>query len=148
MQKKIGVIFGIAAVVLVSGWLLFKEDLSSQSKVTLKEVEVRVDIADTEGLRSQGLSGRKSLADDEGMLFVFDAPGIYSFWMKDMHFPIDIIWIDADKQVVQTTQHASPESYPNTFFPQVPVQYVLEVPSGFVQEHSVGIGNMLMGLDE
>src|SRR3989344_5288383 len=60
-------------------------------------VSLVTDVADTPELRQLGLSGKKSLEKDSGMLFVFDTTGIYGFWMKEMAFPIDVIWIDEKK---------------------------------------------------
>lgn len=62
--------------------------------------KIRVDIADTVVTRTQGLSGRTSLAETDGMLFVFENADRYGFWMKDMNFAIDIIWIDPEKNIV------------------------------------------------
>ncbi|MDP1719086.1 MAG: DUF192 domain-containing protein [bacterium] len=58
-----------------------------------------VEVADTSAARSQGLSDREQLAENQGMLFVFPVPAIYPFWMKDMKFPIDIIWIRGNKVI-------------------------------------------------
>lgn len=105
---------------------------------------VHVEVADTEDKREQGLSGRAGLQEGSGMLFVFDVPGKYGFWMKDMNFPIDIIFIDASGTVVSVVRDASPESYhlqpPQVFYPDLPAQYVLEVPAGFVASRAIGVG--------
>lgn len=76
-----------------------------------------------------GLSGKTALAPDEGMLFLFPEDTMRSFWMKDMHFPIDIIWIDGDWTIVGIQKHATPESYPTIYPSPMPVRRVLEVPS-------------------
>jgi uncharacterized membrane protein (UPF0127 family) len=94
-----------------------------------------------------GLSGRASLAEGKGMLFVFEKPDTYGFWMKDMNFPIDMIFIGEDKKVVTVVAHASPESYkknpPEVFYPAKPVLFVLEVPAGFAKEHGVEEGMVM-----
>lgn len=105
--------------------------------------EVKVEIADTDPERSQGLSGREGLLPNHGMLFVFDSPGYHAFWMKDMKFSIDIIWINADSKVVWIEKNLSPETYPNLYKPPEPAKYVLEVPAGFVEEHGVVIGSVV-----
>ena len=64
-----------------------------------------------------------------------------SFWMKDMLFPIDIIWINDDLNVVSIDGELSPETYPTTFSPSEPVKYVFEAPSGFSKKNSVKIGD-------
>lgn len=89
----------------------------------------RVTIADTEEERAQGLSGVVSLKADEGMLFMFPKADYYGFWMKDMHFPLDFVWIDSSWHIVGTTKNVSPSSYPSSFYPPRPAQYVLEIPS-------------------
>lgn len=90
----------------------------------------RVSVASTEEKRRRGLSGQSRLAVNEGMLFIFDQPGRYGFWMKEMLFPIDIIWLDADFQPVHLVENATPESYPVSFYPPQPAKYALEVAAG------------------
>jgi len=116
----------------------------SLRKVSLSfgDTVVKVDIADTYELHVRGLSGRGSLAEDEGMLFIYSEDGYYSFWMPDMLFPIDIIWLDANYKVVFVKKNATPESYPETFSPSGPSRYVLEVPSGFAERHGVSAGTV------
>jgi len=89
-----------------------------------------VEIADTATLRSKGLSNRPSLQTGTGMIFIFDKPDIYGFWMKDMNFPIDILWIDADWKIVSIEKNVSPDTYPKTFTPSKPIKYVLETNAG------------------
>jgi len=88
------------------------------------------------------LSNREKLAENQGMLFVFDHTDYHSFWMKDMRFAIDIIWIDENKKVVDITHNAEPESYPKIFKPSLPAQYVLEVNAGWAEEHRVKVGDL------
>jgi uncharacterized membrane protein (UPF0127 family) len=102
--------------------------------------QIAVTIADTDPERELGLSGHKPLKDSEGMLFIFDVPGQYAFWMKDMLFPIDILWIGSDWKVVDITPNLAPETYPEAFAPKANAQYVLEVSSGYAQAHRVTIG--------
>lgn len=108
--------------------------------VVFKNIAVNVDVSDTEALREKGLSGRVSLPDGAGMLFVYQEDGVYSYWMPDMHFPIDIIWFDENLKIVYIQENATPESYPRVFSPEVPARYVLEVPAGFVQKYEVVLG--------
>ncbi len=93
-----------------------------------------VAIADTEILREQGLSFTESLGEQEGMLFVFETPEVQSFWMKDMNYPLDIIWIDSTKHIVGFNENVSPDSYPQTFSSAIPILYALEVHSGTVKK--------------
>ncbi len=100
-------------------------------------------IADTDVLRLQGLSGHPPLPPNEGMLFVFTSDGLHSFWMKDMLFPIDILWLDSEYRIVDVKQGATPESYPKSFTPSVPARYVLELSSGFFELHKLKNGDRL-----
>ena len=99
--------------------------------------------ATTPQQREHGLSGRASLPDDHGLLFVFDKPDDACFWMKDMRFDIDIIWLDATRHVVKVQESATPASYPATFCPSQAAQYVLEVHAGLAQRSGVQVGTYL-----
>lgn len=109
--------------------------------------KIKVELATDEATRAQGLSGRKELKEDEGLLFVFEKPGKYAFWMKDMNFPIDIIWIDASfNSIVYIKKDAKPESFPETFGPGPSHQeatYVLEVPAGFSEKYNLKEGDRI-----
>ncbi|MFA6301151.1 MAG: DUF192 domain-containing protein [Candidatus Paceibacterota bacterium] len=115
-------------------------DLNVRS-VKIAGREVNVDLALTVDEQRRGLSGRKNLEEDEGMLFIFGSEGIYSFWMKDMNFPIDIIWINKDLKIIYVKEKALPESYPESFSPGEKALYVLEVPAGFSEKNNVETGD-------
>ncbi len=108
--------------------------------VLIKGERIRVDIVDTPAEREQGLSGRTGLGKNEGMLFVFDEEGQYGFWMKDMLFPIDIVWIASDGTVVYVVESATPESYPLAYVPPRAARYVLELPADWVRAHALSTG--------
>ena len=114
---------------------------NTSPSVTINGQTVNITRADTPETRSRGLSGRSELSFDEGMLFVFPEDGAYGFWMKDMHIPIDIIWMSQDGVVVDMAQNVSPDTYPASFFPKTPARYVLEVATGFAERYSVRIGD-------
>ncbi len=103
--------------------------------------KIKVDLALTAETREKGLSGRNFLEEGKGMLFVFNQADKYSFWMKDMKFPIDIIWIGEDFRVVYMKENALPESYPETFTPGQNARYVLEVSAGFLQKENLKLGD-------
>ena len=111
--------------------------------VLVGDVRVRALVADTNTLREKGLSGVERIADDEGMLFVFDQPDIHAFWMPDMNFSIDIIWVDVHKKIIGVSENAQPlidGARPAYYHPSAPAQYVLEVPAGFFQKHGLKKG--------
>lgn len=114
---------------------------AKKSSVIINGVRVYVDIADTLAKQTLGLSGRNALKDSEGMIFVFDKETIPGFWMKDMNFPIDIIWIDSSNHIVSITKRVLPSSYPKVFTPIVPIKYVLEVSAGFADRNNVKNGD-------
>ncbi len=91
----------------------------------------------------QGLSGRISMPVDQGMLFVFDRSSRYCFWMKDMRFPIDIIWLSTDKKVLHLEENVEPKTYPNNFCPGQAAQYVIEVNSGVARKAKIEEGKQL-----
>lgn len=114
--------------------------------VKIANQEVRVDLALSEAEKNKGLGGREGLHENEGMLFVFDETGKYSFWMKDMKFAIDIIWIGENKEIIYIKKNATPESYPESFEPENPTRdtkYVLEIPAGFSEKNNLKIGDMV-----
>lgn len=77
------------------------------------------------------------------MLFVFQTDSKEAFWMKDMHFSIDMIWISASGQIVYMAQNVSPDTYPENFVPTSPARYVLEVPANYAAQHGWKIGDSI-----
>lgn len=113
-------------------------------RVEFSDTTVTVQIPATVALQELGLGGRTQLGANEGMLFEFDQPQRYRFWMKGMLMPLDFIWI-ANGQVVDLTpdvgapsNQASPDL--PTYQPAAPVTAVLEVNAGFAARHGLVIG--------
>lgn len=75
------------------------------------------------------------------MLFVYDMPGSYAFWMKDTRIPLDIMWLNSEKEIVHIESNVQPASYPKTFVPKMPAQYVLETNAGYAQKYTIKIGD-------
>ena len=94
------------------------------------ETELILEIADTPEKRELGLSGRENLQEKTGMLFVFPAPDQPGFWMKDMKFALDFIWLDQDLKVTEIIENVSPETYPEGYTPVEQIQYMLELTAG------------------
>jgi uncharacterized membrane protein (UPF0127 family) len=164
MYKDMRSVFIIGIIVTIGGLFLFwgtsqdffvslnktdsKKDVSSTCGDTQKELSVKgevfcVYVANTEGTRTRGLSVFDELKSDEGMLFVFEKSGGYGFWMKDMKFAIDIVWIDSKKRVVHIENNVLPESYPQVFYPQSESLYVLEFISGTVGRINLQKGDIV-----
>jgi uncharacterized membrane protein (UPF0127 family) len=111
--------------------------------------KVKVDLALTEVEQTQGLSGRSSLAPNTGMLFVFDQSSRQLFWMPDMNFSIDMIWITPNMKVDYIEKDATPASYPATFGPGANdgvAKYVLEVPAGFSEKNNLKVGDSVQSI--
>jgi len=108
----------------------------------VRNTTLRLAHADTSTLRERGLSGRTSLQPFNGMLFSFDTPDYYSFWMKDMHFPIDMLWLDSGYRVVDVVPRVMPDTFPATFTSVRPAQYIVELPSGDVDRIGIQVGDL------
>jgi uncharacterized membrane protein (UPF0127 family) len=98
-------------------------------------------VADTNELRTQGLSGFSGLEMNEAMLFKFNNEGYWSFWMKGMKFSIDMIWLNASSTIVSIEKNVSPNTYPRNFSPKAPAQYVIEVLAGTVDRVGLKVGD-------
>ncbi len=121
---------------------------SKSAQITVGSTKVNVIVADTQEKRNKGLSGRENMASDSGMLFIFDKPDIHPFWMKEMKFPLDFIWI-RDHKIVDITENV-PNPPPGTkdvdlkiYQSKEPVDQALEVNGGFVGVHGIKIGDKI-----
>lgn len=103
---------------------------------------VAVSVADTSAERYTGLSDTESLAPNEGMLFVFDTQSQRAFVMRDMAFPIDIVFVDANRTI--TAVHHAPveEDDDLTHYPGQ-AKWVLEVPYDWTTDHDVEVGDQI-----
>lgn len=143
-MKRKTVYLGIIAVSIVAVvvTLIF---IPKHHTIQIGNARVQVTLATTESAWEKGLSGTTSLKPNRGMLFVFPNEAPYQFWMKDMNYAIDIIWIDNGLKVVDIKEHARPDSYPESFTPQAAARFVLEVPDGFVAREGIHIGDVVSG---
>jgi uncharacterized protein len=134
----------LAAMVISGGVLAWRQSQSRQAVVYVgDDISVRVEVAETMDRRERGLSGHAPLADDEGMYFIFDSPDRYAFWMKEMLFPLDLIWINADTIVDITTDVPAPvpgQTELPLYRPVAPADKVLEVNAGFAKRHGLRLG--------
>lgn len=109
--------------------------------VLMPKGALTAEVVNTKSARALGLSGRTKMADNEGMLFIFDAPGKYGFWMKDMTFPLDIIWINQNGVVVAIERELTPETYPKTYINGADASYVLEINAGLSEKFGLYLGS-------
>jgi uncharacterized protein len=106
--------------------------------------KIMTEIKATEQDRAQGMMFRDSLAADRGMLFVHERPGQYGYWMFNCRIPLDIIWLDSSKTIVEM----SPDTPPcKTDAPQCPSyggtktsQFVVELQAGSIAHHGLTVG--------
>ena len=106
---------------------------------------VSLEVARTEAERNRGLMQRASMAERDGMIFLFDRPGIYPFWMKDTLIPLDMFWTDTSGRVVWIAESVPPckadpcPEYP----PKAVASYVIETNAGFAKKHGVKVGDLV-----
>jgi len=121
------------------------QNLAGTNKI--RGVPIDIEIADTDKERIKGLSGRKNLEENEGLLFVFDTEGYHGIWMKDMNFNIDIAWLDKNKKIIHIEKNVSPKTYPKVFYAfeeEKPILslYVLETKSDFFEKANIKVGDL------
>ena len=117
------------------------ENLRDDVRLVFPQGEIQAQLANTLTARELGLSYRDKIGDNEGMLFVFDKPDIYAFWMKDMNFPIDMIWFSSTGQVVHTEENLATSTYPKAFANKPKAQYVLEMNAGMAKKYGLYLGS-------
>ena len=129
-------IFGLLLLIGVGTIAYYFDDIRSfvmqqigTVTIYIADTPFSVRVADTPAERAQGLSGTAPLGPREGMLFIFPESDRYGFWMKDMNYPIDILWFDDTLQLVDVAINVRPESYPESFAPDAPARFVVELPA-------------------
>jgi uncharacterized membrane protein (UPF0127 family) len=140
-----GTIF--VALLALAAYLVFMPVANPKlptATLAIGSVSIVAELATTPGEQEQGLSGRLALASHSGMFFVFDHPDKWGIWMKDMHFPIDIVWADENGMIVTIEHDVPPSSYPASFYPTAPASYVLELPAGFTAAQGIAIGQQIV----
>jgi len=111
--------------------------------VKINNLNIPVEVAADINSQQKGLSGREFLGEGKGMLFIFPKADYYQFWMPNMYFPIDIVWIEQGK-IVGIEKNISNEFNPQNprfYQPPKPVSYVLEVNAGLAEKYNFNIGD-------
>lgn len=136
--------FVMSFVFLILCFLLFW-GMSDRPEMVIEvnSKKYNIEVADTYGEKITGLSNHESLCEKCGMLFVYEKPGIYNFWMKDMDFPIDIIWLNENKEIIFIKENLSPDTYPKSFGTNLKSKYILEFNAGFSKEHGLKFGDSI-----
>lgn len=165
MKKDIAVIGGLFLVIAIlvifgrayTSLSFFSESsgsafsLGSTGKflqLRVKTLDINAQVANSQNLRKKGLSNKESLSLNSGMLFVFDKAGDWGIWMKDMKFAIDIIWINAEKQIIAIAKNVPPQ--PKTkdkdliiYKPGKNAKYILEINAGLSVRHGLVEGDVV-----
>ena len=118
----------------------------SSVEVVYKKQKFKAFVADSLLKQAIGLMYRKSIGSNEGMLFLFGRPSYYGIWMHNMHFSIDIIWLDEGKRIVDIVENATPCRSIigcKVYKPKKPSAAVLEVASGIVRRLGMKVGDRL-----
>lgn len=153
VRKILLFLFTILVVALL---MFYTSDFRSEkpSSVKIGNTSILVDVAKTPEERSLGLSYRKELGKNQGMLFTFPTKSYQTFWMKGMNFDLDFIWI-ANSKVVDITENvpSQQENVPDEALPvyqsKMPITSMLEVNSGFVVNNKIKVGDpVILNLEE
>jgi len=131
----------LAVLLAAAFYFIYAGGYQNEKQLSYVEIDgkrVRVEIAQTPEEKMKGLSGRSNLSEGAGMLFTFDEKDRLTFWMKDMQFDLDFIWI-ADNTIVDTHKNVPApkkgQAQLDTYSPSVPADKILEVRAGWIQEN-------------
>lgn len=102
---------------------------------------VHVSVADSLPERIQGLSDTPFLPENVVKLFVFNASGTHSIWMKDMQYALDIMWLNQGGEVVHIEENIAPDTFPEAFASPTTAWFVVEANAGFVAKHGIVLGD-------
>ena len=131
---------------------LYKLEVFSSNQIKIKietanaAKKFKVWLADSEEEKIKGLSGKFRIKDNAGMLFILDENGINDFWMKDMRFKIDLLFIDKNNRMAEIYEQLEPcraDFICPTYSPAEPASYALELKAGRVSKLGVKIGDLM-----
>jgi uncharacterized membrane protein (UPF0127 family) len=117
-------------------------ELTFYSADGVKKATIDIEIANTEYERELGLMKRKSMEENQGMLFIFPKEKMQSFWMRNTLISLDMMFVSAQKEIItiqKNTKVLSDQSYPST----KPAKYVIEVDAGFSARHNIKEGDKI-----
>ncbi|EKE25471.1 MAG: hypothetical protein ACD_5C00145G0002 [uncultured bacterium] len=141
IKKKIVILLALVIILLVCLYVL-NEGLGSGKSLVINGHKIKLEIAKSIEQRKKGLSGREELCSDCGMLFEFPEKGQYGFWMKDMKFSLDIIWI-LDGKIVHLEKDVQSD-FEGVINPKVQADKVLEFNTGKADELGLLIGDKVL----
>ncbi|MFQ5888203.1 MAG: DUF192 domain-containing protein [Candidatus Hydrothermarchaeales archaeon] len=143
-MKRIIVISLLLSFILTTSGSWGYKPLEHRVGVTFSNgAHISAEVVDTKPATQRGLMYRDVIGQDEGMFFVFDHEDTYAFWMKNMNFPLDIIWLDSSYKIVHIEREVPPcDSETCTLYtPSKPARYVLETRAGFYSSSGINVGD-------
>lgn len=141
MRKKYisYILLSILSILIVISYFL-----PDVNQICAQDVCFNIEIAESTEQLTKGLIGYQELNDKQGMLFIFQESGYHGFWMQNMSFPIDIIWLNDSGSVVHYEENAQPCKYNcKTFYPTKEAKYVLELKAGSIDKYNLQEANFL-----
>ena len=142
LRLAIDTVILLALIPIVFGAYFITQNKLDKKDLMIGGQQLKVEIVDRAKTREKGLSGRQNLDQNQGMLFIFQAYSRHVFWMKDMNFPLDMIWL-RDGEVIGFEQNLPPGG-PGpkiSYRPSEDINQVLEVPARFVAQNNIKIGD-------
>lgn len=137
------VTIAVAGLVFI-GYRVLGSDVKDSIPVSVGAKTFYADLAVTDLERKRGLGGTASLDHSAALLMVFDKEDKWRISMKDMNYPIDILWINEEQKVVNIVRGAQPDSYPDkVYVPHKKALYVLELPEGSIKQYSISNGTSI-----
>jgi len=140
-QKKL-LTTGAVALAVVALLLPFVFSSRGFRTLQIHGESVQLEVVSTPAAQSKGLGGRATMSNDRGMLFTFAQPTVQCFWMKDMQFSLDIVWLNSSKKVVMIEKDVSPKTYPKAFCAPT-TAYVIEINAGKAASLGIRTGETL-----
>ena len=143
------VIIGVVGLMSIPSESKLESVEFPRGTIMIDDIQLEVQIADTKPLHIRGLMFQDQLPLDQGMIFVFDEPGLYSLWMLNMQFSLDMIWFDQDGKIVHMEKNVPPCKTPleiaacQSIMPEGMAVYILEVTAGFIDENNITTDSVL-----
>ena len=146
MKKKL-IVLTITLAILVGFWFMQKNIFSGedqQKEIQINGQKILVEISQTPITREKGLSGREKICANCGMLFIFETPQKYTFWMKEMRFDLDMIWISGNKVIKIVKNIPFAKGVGEVVDPKIAVDKVLEINAGKSDEWGIKEGDEII----
>lgn len=131
----------IIGLAIVSGIFVYRLTTADTSQIVFGGKQFHAEVASTPVAREQGLSNRDGLAPGNAMVFAFDSADTQCFWMRDMKFAIDIVWLDEQDKITYIEPRVDPSTYPKSFCHNA--KHVLEFPAGTAGSLKVKVGDQV-----